>query len=192
MANKIKYGLRNVYYAKATIGNDGSATYATPVAFPGAVSLSMEPQGENSPFYADNIAYWAGISNAGYEGDLEIARIIDSFKTDILGYKTGANGLVYEDANATPANFALLFQFEGDEHATRHVLYNCVATRAGVAGQTRGETVEPQTETINIKASSIFVTALDTDVTKAEVANVSATSGVYASFYSAVTLPTST
>ena len=58
MANKIKYGLRSVYYAKATPATNGSLTYATPVAIPGAVNLSMEPQGETSPFYADNIVYY--------------------------------------------------------------------------------------------------------------------------------------
>ena len=192
MANKIKYGLKNVYFAVATIADDGSATYAAPKAFPGAVSLSLEPQGESNPFFADNIEYWAGISNAGYEGDLEIARIVDDFKKDVLGYKTGGNGLVYEDTNVTVKNFALLFQFEGDEHATRHVFYNCTATRPNVSGQTRSDTVEPQTETISISASSIYVSALDTNVSKAEVDNVTATAAVYSAFYSAVTLPTAT
>ena len=192
MANKIKFGLRNVFYAVATIAGDGSATYDTPKRLPGAVSLSLEPQGENNPFYADDIIYWGGISNAGYEGELEIARIPDEFKEDVLGYKTGGNGLVYEDANASAKNFALLFQFAGDEHSTRHVFYNCTATRPNVSGQTRGETVEPQTETISISAGSIYVSALDTDVFKADVSNVTATAAVYSAFYSAVTQPTAT
>lgn len=190
MANKIKFGLRNVYYAVATIGNDGSATYGTPKALPGAVSLSLEPRGENNPFYADDIVYWGGIANSGYEGDLEIARITDDFRKDVLGYKVGGNGMLYEDANATAKNFALLFQFSGDEYATRHVLYNCTATRPNISGQTRGENVEPQTETISLSAGSVFVSALGTDIFKSDVANVSATAAVYSAFYSSVTLPT--
>lgn len=189
MANKIKFGLKNVYYAVATIAADGSATYETPVAFPGAVSLSLDPQGENTPFYADNIAYWIGVSNTGYEGDLEIARVIDSFKTDILGYITSGNGLLVEDANANPVHFALLFQFEGDEKATRHVMYNCVATRPSAAGSTKEDTIEPQTETVTITATSIYVAALETDIVKSET-NADTASTVYDGWFTAVTIPT--
>lgn len=189
MANKIKYGLKNVYYAVATIASDGSATYATPVAIPGAVSLSLEPQGENTPFYADNIAYWIGVANNGYEGDLEIASVPDSFKTDVLGYKTSGNGLYVEDANAGAIHFALLFQFEGDVKATRHVMYNCTATRAAAAGNTKGENVEPQTETMTIKATTVYVSALNTDVVKSET-NESTTDTIYNGWFTAVTLPT--
>lgn len=168
MANKIKYGLKNVYYAIATIATDGSATYGAPKAFPGAVSLSLEPQGEAEPFYADNIVYWVAQPNNGYEGDLEMARIIDDFKKDVLGYVTDQNGVLVEKIANSAVHFALLFQFEGDEEATRHVLYNCTATRATTGGTTKGENVEPQTETVTISASSIYVQALSGDVVKAE------------------------
>ena len=189
MANKIKFGLKNVYYAVATIAADGSATYGTPVAFPGAVSLSLDPQGENTPFYADNIVYWTGVSNTGYEGDLEIARVTDSFKTDVLGYLTSGNGLYVEDANAQAVHFALMFQFEGDVKATRHVLYNCTASRPNIGGQTKEESVEPQTESVTITARTVFVSALNTDVVKSETNEDTATA-VYDGWFTAVTLPT--
>ena len=188
MANKIKYGLKNVYYAKATISSDGTATYATPVAFPGAVSLSMDPQGEATPFYADNIEYWTSAGNAGYEGDLEVARVIDSFKTDILGYVTDAKNVLVEDMNAEAVHFALLFQFEGDVKATKHVLYNCTATRPAASGTTKEDTITPETETISIKATSIYNASLQKDIVKAE-ANDTTDSTTYAGWTSTVYTP---
>ena len=184
MANKIKYGLKNVYYAVATIASDNTATYGTPKAFPGAVSLSLDPQGETTNFYADNIVYWVGVSNQGYEGDLEIARVTDDFKTDILGYVTDGNGALVEDVNAAAVHFALMFQFEGDEKATRHVMYNCVATRPSTGGSTKEENVDPQTETVSITATSIFSSALDKDIVKAEMGE--ATNTPYTTWFSSV------
>lgn len=189
MANKIKYGLKNVYYAVATIAADGSATYETPVALPGAVSLSMEPQGDNTPFYADNIVYWVGAANNGYEGDLELARVPDAFKTDVLGYIESGNGLLVEDANAEATHFALLFQFEGDVKATRHVLYNCTATRMAASGNTKSENIEPETESMTITATSVYLEALSTDIVKADT-NESTSSTVYDGWFTSVTLPT--
>lgn len=187
--NKIKYGLKNVYYAVATIAADGSATYDTPVAFPGAVSLSLDPQGENTPFYADNIVYWVGVANTGYEGDLEIARVIDDFKKDVLGYQTDNKGVLVEDANANAVHFALLFQFEGDVKATRHVMYNCTATRPGASGSTKEDTVEPETESVTITATTIYNASYDTDIVKAET-NEATDTTTYSGWFEAVYTPT--
>lgn len=189
--NKIKYGLKNVYYAVATIASDNSATYDTPVALAGAVNLSLSPQGDTSDFYADNIKYYTSVANNGYEGDLEVARLTDAFKVDILGYATDNKDVLIEDANAAPIHFALMFQFEGDQKATRHVMYNCVATRANAEGSTKGETIEPQTESFTINASSIYVSTLGTgmDIVKAESAS-STDSTTYNSWFSSVYVPT--
>ena len=165
--NKIRYGIKNCYYAVATISTTGTATYSTPVALAGAVSLSLSAQGDTTKFFADNIVYWTGVSNQGYEGDLELAKIPDDFYTDCLGYIADANGVLLEDANAAPVHFALMFQFEGDAHAKRVVMYNCVASRPNVEGNTKEESIEPKTETISITATTIYNSVLDKDIVKA-------------------------
>ena len=186
--NKIRYGIKGCYYAVATIAADGTATYDTPVALPGAVSLSLSPEGDTTPFYADNIVYFTSVANNGYSGDLELAKIPDSFLTDCLGYFADTNSVLVEDAGATPAHFALIFQFEGDAHAKRSVLYNCVASRPEVSGQTKAESIEPQTETINITATTIYVSALDKDIVKASCTPTESTQ--YTGWNAAVYLPT--
>lgn len=168
MANKIKYGLKNVYYAVATIATNGSATYGTPAAFPGAVSLSLDAQGDNPIFYADNVAYWTGNGNNGYSGSLEMAYITDDFREDILNEYEATTGVLIEKLNAPIVHFALMFQFEGDEKETRYVLYNCTASRPTIAGNTKAESIEPATETLNIDAKSIYNAGVDADIVKAK------------------------
>ena len=184
--NKVKFGIKNCHYAVGTVADNGSITYDTPVALPGAVSLSLEPQGETTKFYADNIVYYMGNSNSGYQGDLELALVPDSFKKDVLGFKEDRNGILYEDANAEVVHFALTFEFSGDKHARRHVMYNCTATRPTVGSTTNTDTKEPQTESITITATSAYIPALDADVPKA---SCNASDSQYATWNTAIYIP---
>lgn len=187
MANKITYGLKNVYYAIATIDNtDNTATYGTPVAIPGAVNLSMDAQGESTPFYADNIEYFVTAANTSYEGDLEIALIPESFETDVLGMYMDGKSILMDDVNVSPVHFALLFQFEGDVSAVRHVLYNCVvSTRPSITGATKEDTITPQTETLSLRATAIHNATLNKDIMKAKT-SAAADSTVYEGWFGTV------
>ena len=156
--NKVKYNLRNVHYAPITeeAEGDGFPTYGTPVKWPGAVSLSMEAQGSISKFHADGITYWQSAKNNGYEGDLEMALIPDQFRLDCLGEELHETDKVYlEKVTAKSTPFALLFEFEGDATDTRHVLYNCTASRPSIEGNTTEDEVEPDTESLTISAAAL-------------------------------------
>jgi len=190
MANKVKYGLKNVHYSVATIDPlDNTATYAEPVPWAGAVNLSLDAEGETTKFRADNIDYWVGQSNNGYSGDFESALVPESFRKDVLGEIEDDNGVLIEDAGAPTKPFALIFQFEGDVNATRHVLYNCTATRPSVSGETTGEEIEPQTETLSLTAVSIHNSSLDKDIVKARCKEGD---NAYSTWFDAVYQPTIT
>ena len=58
---------------------------AAPIALKGATEISLDPRGETSDFYADDMFYYTTCTNAGYEATLTVANIHNEFRTDVLG-----------------------------------------------------------------------------------------------------------
>lgn len=185
--NKVKFGLNKVHWAKITAwSEDGVPTFATPVRLPGAVSLSIDANGENENFYADNTVYYVINNNAGYTGDLEIALITTDFATDILGEQLDSKGVLVERNDAETSQFALLFEFDGDKNHIRHVLYCCSASRPATEGQTTEESKEVKTETLSLTAS-----ALPNGLVKSKTCE-STDETTYKNWYNSVYTPTLT
>ena len=190
MGNKVKYNLKNVYAAKLTeTVKDGvtTFTYDTPKPIPGAVSISLDAEGETKAFYADGIVYFRSVTNNGYSGDLEIALIPEWFRTEILQEVLDDKGVLVEKSGLSDTvKFALLFEFDGDIRSIRHVLYYCTASRPSLESETKEDTIEPGTEKLSITAdprSDGLVKARSGDTTDM---------AAYDNWYKAVYLPTET
>lgn len=124
------------------------------------------------------------IAPVGYEGDLELALVPESFRTDILKETMDSNSVLIEDATVETEKFALLFEFDGDVKKIRHVLYNCIASRPTIESSTKEDEIEVKTETLSITASPLsggYVKARTSDTTTEEA---------YEGWYQAVYLPT--
>ena len=182
--NKVKFNICNVHYAILTVADDGTFSYGTPVPMPGAVSLSLDANGEPTNFYADGYAYYIISNNMGYDGDLELAMVPESFRTDVLKEQLDSNNVLIENSKVEAENFALLFEFDGDVKKIRHVLYKCAASRPGIESQTNEDEVEVKTETLSIKA-----TPLANGYVKAKTGD-NTSDAVYQNWYNAVYLPT--
>ena len=178
--NKVKYNIWNAHYAVITKAEDGTVTFATPVAIPGAVSISLDPKGEPESFYADGVEYYVINNNQGYDGDLEVALIPESFRQDVLLETADANQVLVENSNSQTGSFALLFEFDGDVRKIRHVMYNCSASRPSISAKTNEEGKEVQTETLTIKSRP-----LANGLVKAKTGD-STTEAVYTDWYKSV------
>ncbi|MFR2529348.1 MAG: major tail protein [Clostridium paraputrificum] len=153
MDNKVTFGLKNTHYSVITESEDG-IKYGTPTPIPGTVEISLDPRGDMSEFYADDILYYSAANNQGYDGTLTIANIPEQFAIDCLGeLKDDSDMVITEKSNAVGKNFALMFEFDGDVKAVRHVLYNCSANRPTISSSTKTNTKEPNTNELSFVSS---------------------------------------
>lgn len=183
--NKVVFGLKKVHYSIITEGADGTFTYAAPVALPGAVEISLDPRGETSDFYADDILYYTTVSNQGYEATLTVAQISRSFRIDVLGETlVTTDNVLTENTNAKPKKIAFLFEFDGDQKAVRHCLYNCTVTRPSITSATKTEAAEPQPQELTLIAAP---RPSDGVVKRSTTADT--TAAVYDAWYTAVYTP---
>lgn len=172
MADKVKFGIKNVHVFPITaMSSGGTPTYGSVINIPGTTSLSLEAQGDTNDFYADNIKYYVSVANNGYSGTLTVAVIPDDFRTKILGYLTDTKNVLVEEITE-PTHFAMTFEEDGDQDGTKFVLYNGTATRPSLDKSTTTETKEPSTQELSVSfapLSSGRVMAMTTATTDSSV-----------------------
>lgn len=184
MSGKVRFGLSRVHIAP--MGESG--VYEVPTHVPGVVNLTTDPQGDQTVFYADNIAYYTTSSNAGYTGDLEMALIPDELLAKLLGWEIDKNGMLVEISDGIPLPFALLYEVNTDKKARRNVFYNCTLARPGSDNKTGEQSIEVSTESNSI--TMIPVQKEDKNIIKASIELSDTNKDVYDSFYEEVLLPT--
>jgi phi13 family phage major tail protein len=185
MANKVVFGLENVYVAMIT--DEDTPTYGTPTHIPGAVNLTLSPEGDSSTFYADNVAYYTSTQNNGYTGELEMALVPDSVLADMLGWGIDDADMLVEIADAEPTPFALMFEVTGNDVNKRYVLYKCVASRPKEEHATKGEKSDPATTTL-----ALTITPIDIDTTlvvKGAIERSLSNAATYDAWFNAVYTP---
>ena len=160
MANKVEFGISQLHVGTYTVDENDNVTLGTPYHQKGAVSFSPEEQSELNTFYADNIAYWSAYTGGSFEGDLEVAKFDDSFKTSFLGYKQLTDGGLAIVKNTSKPNVYIAFQVEGDEESRRVILFN--AQFGGITREfsTIEENREPVTETCPVTVNGDPVTGV--------------------------------
>lgn len=154
---RIRYGIKNTYYAPVEKDDNGKLTYGTPVALAGAKSLSLDASGDDVTEYADDSVWFKTTSNSGYTGTIEFEDTaeVDAFLTKVLGWTKNADGSIDEKSTDDPIEFALMTQFSlaGEAEGAkgkRIKFYRCTASRPSVAGSTKESSISVQTNSISL------------------------------------------
>lgn len=187
-ANKVHFGLKNVHYAVITY-TSGVPSWGTPKAIPGAVNLTLSKESSVTDFYADDVKYYHVAANNGYSGTLEMADFPAEVRKDLWNQTISSTGkLLIEDIENDAAEFALLFEIDGDQSPERYCFYRCTADRPDVAGATKADSVEVQTQSCDLTVMPVIdptnPSAINGKVYYRTTADTP--SATYTSFYSSV------
>lgn len=157
--NKVKFGLKNVHWAKVyeTVGTTGTTTtYGSYEAWPGAVTMTLDAAGSENTFFDadDGIYYTIPGANNGYTGTFESSLIPEKVKTDVLGATKDANGVIIESSDDKIAAIALAYQFDGDAENRLITLYKVQLNRPGTSDATKPSVggATPQKESVTFSA----------------------------------------
>lgn len=181
--NKVLFGLSSVHVAKMS----QAGKWEDPVAIPGAVNMSIDPEGDQEVFYADNTAYYTSNANAGYTGELEIAMIPKDVLAWMLGWTVDNNGALVEVADGVPTAFAIMFNVNGDQRARSTVYYNVTAGRPSDEWSTSEDTTT--VTTVKLPFTATPATIGGKNVVKSVIEESAENKAVYDTFFTKVYEP---
>lgn len=186
MSNKVRFGLSNVHYSKITYGENDAVTYATPVPWRGAVSLTIDVEANSSKFFADNGVWAAFDSVTGGTVTLEMADTPKTVFTDLLGFVETATGEIVENTTPITQEFCLLFEVSGNTDPIGYRLYRCILSRPGLDAETTNENTDPKTSSYEMT----YMPIKNGDVQTIKGFMDLSTTAKRTAFYGSVALPT--
>lgn len=187
-ANKVHFGLKNVHYALITY-TDGVPSWGTPKHVPGAVNVTLSKEGSDTDFYADDIKYFHLAGNSGYTGSLEMADFPVEMRQDLWGNELSNTGkMLIESVDDKAAEFALMFEVDGDQAPTRYCMFRCTAARPDLTGATKTESVEVQTVSCELAIMPVLDATANSAINgRVKYSTTAETpSAAYEAFYDAV------
>jgi len=194
-SNKVKFGLKRLAYSLITENSSGGVTtssYGEITEIPGAVSISMTNSATKTVFRADDSDYYVNYGDGSIDGTITLALVPEKLKQDLGWVKRDDYDIAVESSDGYRADkyVALLFEFNGDQKATRHCLYKASLGRPNLASQTTGENGQPEVQTEEISVTA--VPRADVDKYIHAYADDKTTSTAYDAWYTAVPVPTFT
>lgn len=187
MSNKVEFGIQDLHVGTFTEAADGTVTMGVPMAIPGAVSLSLDPQAMEGMMYADNTTYYKATLDNGFTGSMEVALFSDEFKTSFMNAILLDDGGLAEVKNINKPVVYIAFEMSGDSESRRVLLYN--VTLGGIKREYK--TTEDK---IDIPTDSLDFTVTGDNTTNLAKVVYTEESAGYATVFtapSAPTLPTS-
>lgn len=192
-ANKVRFGLKNLHRAEVKRAADGTVTFGDPVRMRGAVSIALTREGSDAKdFYADDEVYYtiAG-TNGGYSADLVIARLSTDDREALLGEVTDDDGVQFETTDDKAPEYAYIMEMQGDFSPIAFCFYCGKASRINMNANTKGESVDVDTDTVSLRFVGIELPFGDEteSVVQGHIEKTDDNADKYKDFLKAVHLP---
>lgn len=183
---KVLFGINKLQISPITEVEDGLPTYGTPLKVPGTVSLSLDNEGENEPFYADNSRYYVTTGAESKTGTIENAVFPDEVLKAIWGFVEDSNKNIIEVANPVTKEFGMQFAVNSDEGEVYFTFYRVSGTKPNYNFRTSEDT--PQ---INPQETSITVSPITLEDGKNVISGrCKPTDTNYSTFMNSIVVPT--
>lgn len=194
--NKVRYGLKNLYRAEVKRAADGTVSFGDPERMRGARSISFTKEGSDAQdFYADDEVYYTiDGTNGGYSADLEIARLSASDREALLGESYDDDGVQFETTDDKAPEYAYIMEMQGNFSPIAFCFYCGKASRINMNANTKGESVEVDTDTVSIRFTGIELPFGEDvkSVVQGHLEKTEENAETYANFFKEVHVPTFT
>lgn len=183
---KVIFNIKKLQLSKIeSMSDSGLPTYGTPMKMPGTVSLTLDSEDTNDPFYADGYGYYVPNGAETQTGTLENALFTNEVLKAIYAYlEDSNNNMIATDGQVS--EFGMQFACDSDDGEVYFTYYRVTSNKPGLNLTTNapGATINPQS--VNLTASTITlengVNVIKGFATK--------TAPNYADYFNAIVIPT--